>query len=126
MLRPKVMDELSIALEREVWSPHTSEEKIPLVNGAWIIVERLGLVEGIPKQVTYKQLMARYETAEHNKFPIPAGLKRGRRVNWVHLDSPSGIHLMFTGISGSGKSNAMRAMVSAIIEKQDPNDINFV
>ena len=32
---------------------------------------------------------------------------------------------MFTGISGSGKSNAMRAMVSAIIEKQDPNDINF-
>jgi hypothetical protein len=126
LIKSKVMEELSVSLEREVWSPHTSEEKIPLVNGAWIIVERLGLVEGIPKQVTYSQLMARYETADHNKFPIPAGLRRGRRVNWVHLDSPSGIHLMFTGISGSGKSNAMRAMVSCIVEKQAPSDINFV
>src|SRR5690606_18919480 len=53
------------------------------------------------------------------------GLKRGRCINWVHLDSPSGIHLMFTGISGSGKSNAMRAMTSAIIEKQSPTDIMF-
>lgn len=125
IIKPKIMDELSAALEREVWSPHTSEDQIPLVNGAWIVVERLGLVEGIPKQVTYRQLMARYETADHSKFPIPAGLKRGRRVNWVYLDSPSGIHLMFTGISGSGKSNAMRAMVSSIIEKQNPRDINF-
>src|SRR5690606_8062219 len=35
IIKPKVMDELSVALEREVWSPHTSEDKIPLVNGAW-------------------------------------------------------------------------------------------
>lgn len=126
ILKPRVMDELSTALEREVWSPHTSEDKITLINGAWVIVERLGLVEGIPKNVTYDQLMARYDTADHGKIPIPAGLKRGRRVNWVHLDSPSGIHLMFTGISGSGKSNAMRANISAVIEKQDPIDVNFV
>lgn len=125
LIQEKVMSELSVSLEREVWSPHTSEDNLPLVNGAWIVVERLGLVEGIPKHVTYKQLMARYETAEHKKFPIPAGLRRGRRINWVHLDSPSGIHLMFTGISGSGKSNAMRAMVSAVIEKQSPRDIMF-
>lgn len=126
IIQHKVLRELSVALEREVWSPHTSEDQISLVNGAWIIVERLGLVEGIPTNVTYRQLMARYETADHSKFPIPAGLKRGRRINWVYLDSPSGIHLMFTGISGSGKSNAMRALVSAIIEKQSPRDINFV
>lgn len=125
LIQEKVMSELSVALEREVWSPHTSEDNLPLVNGAWIVVERLGLVEGIPKHVTYKQLMARYETADHKKIPIPAGLRRGRRINWVHLDSPSGIHLMFTGISGSGKSNAMRAMVSAVIEKQSPQDVMF-
>lgn len=125
IIKPKVMQELSVTLEREVWSPHTSEDNFPLMNGAWIVVERLGLVEGIPKAVTYKQLMARYETADHSKFPIPAGLRRGRRVNWVYLDSPSGIHLMFTGISGSGKSNGMRAMVSCVVEKQSPNDINF-
>lgn len=126
LIKPTVMQELSIALEREVWSPHTSDESAPLINGAWIIVERLGLVEGIPRNITYKQLMARYETADHHKIPIPAGIKRGRRINWVHLDSPQGVHMMFTGITGSGKSNAMRAMVSAIVENQSPEDIIFV
>lgn len=126
IVQDRVMRELSVSLEREVWSPHTADEQIPFVNGAWIIVERLGLVEGIPRHVTYRQLMARYETADHKRIPIPAGLKRGRIVNWIHVDSPSGIHFMFTGISGSGKSNAMRAMVSAVIEKQDPADVNFV
>lgn len=125
IIKPKVMSELSVALEREVWSPHTSEDNTPFVNGAWIIVERLGLVEGIPRHVTYKQLMARYETADHSKLPVPAGLKRGRRINWVYLDSSDGLHFMFTGISGSGKSMTMRAMVSSVIEKQSPHDINF-
>lgn len=126
IISDKIMKELSVALEREVWSPHLSNDRVTLANGAWIVVERLGLYEGIPRNVTYKQLMARYETADHEKIPIPSGLKRGRRINWVHLDTPQGLHLMFNGISGSGKSNAMRAMASAIIEKQDPAEIRFI
>ncbi|MEM9954350.1 MAG: FtsK/SpoIIIE domain-containing protein [Chloroflexota bacterium] len=126
LIKSTVMQELSITLEREVWSPHTSDERFPLVNGAWIVVERLGLVDGIPKYITYRQLMARYDTADHSKLPIPAGIKRGRRINWVYLNSPSAVHIMFTGITNSGKSNTMRGMASALIEKQSPQDVSFV
>lgn len=121
ILTEKTLQNLTTALEREVWSPHV-KDGVSTVNGAWLVVERLGLVEGIQSSVTYRQLMARYETANHERIPIPAGLMRGRRINWVHLDSPHGIHMMFTGISGSGKSNAMRAMITAIVETQSPNE----
>ncbi len=124
ILQPWVMAELSTTLEREVWSPHVDED-VKNTNGAWIIVERMGLYEGIPKLVTYRQLMARYETADHSRIPIPAGLKRGRRVNWTYLDSHSSTHIMFTGITGSGKTVAVQASIAAVVERQSPRDAMF-
>lgn len=125
ILKESVMRELSVALEREVWSPHIHED-VNNTNGAWVVVERMGLYEGIPKSVTYRQLMARYETADHQRIPIPAGLKKGRRINWTYLDSHSSTHIMFTGITGSGKTNAVQASISAIVEKHSPQDVLFV
>lgn len=125
ILQDWVMRELSTTLEREVWSPHVNED-VNNTNGAWVVVERLGLYEGIPKTVTYRQIMARYETADAKRIPIPAGLKRGRRINWQYLDSHSSTHMMFTGITGSGKTNAIQASIAAIVEKQSPRDTLFV
>ncbi len=125
VLQPEVMKELSIRMRREVWSPQI-EENITYAAGAWIIVERLGMFEGIPKNVSYEQLMARYETAKHERIPIPAGVKRGRLINWVNLDSHSSTHMMWTGITGSGKTNAIQSAISAVIEKHSPETIQFI
>lgn len=125
ILTESVMRELTIALEREVWTPHINED-VSNTNGAWIVVERMGLYEGIPKNVTYKQVMARYETADHGRIPLPAGLKKGRRVNWTYLDDHASTHIMFTGITGSGKTNAIQACLAAMIEKQSPRDVLII
>ena len=125
LLKPNVMANLSAAIERQVWSPHIDED-VNHVNGAWIVVERMGLYEGIPKKVTYRQIMARYETAEHERIPLPAGLRKGRRINWTYLDSHASTHIMFTGITGSGKTNAIQSNISAVIETQSPRDVLFV
>jgi hypothetical protein len=125
ILTKEHMQELSNAVERPVWSPHVDED-INNTNGAWIVVERLGLFEGIPKKVTYRQIMARYATADHDRIPLPAGLRRGRRINWTYLDSHSSTHIMFTGITGSGKTNTVQACLSAIVEKQSPASVRVV
>lgn len=125
ILNERVMDDLTSVLEREVWSPHI-RDAVPTVNGVWLVVERMGLVEGIQREVSYSQLMARYETANHQLLPVPLGLMRGRRINWLELDSAQGLHTIFTGISGSGKSNLMRACISALVEKQSPKDVSMV
>ncbi|MEO0563337.1 MAG: FtsK/SpoIIIE domain-containing protein, partial [Chloroflexota bacterium] len=125
ILTAKTMADLSLSLEREVWSPQINEN-ISYSRGGWIVVERMGLYEGIPKKVTYRQIMARYETAEHSKIPMPGGLKKGRKINWVNVDSHASTHVMFTGITGSGKTNTIQAFISAIVEKQSPDDVVFI
>lgn len=126
ILQDWVMKELSITLEREVWSPHVGENDVNLINGAWLIVERLGLYDGIPKNVTYSQIMARYDTANHAQLPLPCGLKRGRRINWIEMLSPQATHIMYTGITGSGKTTAIQAQLTALIERQSPKDVAIV
>ncbi len=125
ILTARVMANLSNAIEREVWSPHIAED-VNHVNGAWIVVERMGLYEGIPKNVSYRQIMSRYETADHERIPIPAGLRKGRRINWQYLDSHGATHMMWTGITGSGKTVAIQSAITSVIERQSPDTVRFI
>ena len=128
LVKPETLRQLSVALEREVWCPQLSVDHFDgqWHNGAWVVVNRLGMPNGLPAQINYARLMARFPDNDRARIPLPLGVKPGRRINWLQLDSPLGCHVLISGITGSGKSTAIRAILAAITQTQSPRDIRYL
>lgn len=123
LVKEETLRELTIAVEREVESPHISENHT-FKNGAWIVINRLGLSDGLFNQINLSVLMARYMDDKRHAFPLPFGVKRGRVINWVYLkDHP---HLFINGQTGTGKSNLMHVILTTLIRKHSPDELKLV
>lgn len=123
LVKEETLRELTIAVEREVESPHISENHT-FKNGAWIVINRLGLSDGLFNQINLSVLMARYMDDKRHAFPLPFGVKRGRIINWVYLkDHP---HLFINGQTGTGKSNLMHVILTTLIRKHSPDELKLV
>jgi DNA segregation ATPase FtsK/SpoIIIE-like protein len=70
------------------------------------------------------QLLAKYPHDKRLKFPVPFGLRKGRIVNWAYLSEYP--HYMVNGISGSGKTNLFRVVLSTLISKNSPDEVRIV
>jgi DNA segregation ATPase FtsK/SpoIIIE-like protein len=119
------LNELSSACERPVYSPHQLQNGgMDHSNGTWLIVDRVGFTGGLPETLFLSQLLAKYPHDKRLKFPVPFGLKKGRIVNWAYLSEYP--HFMVNGISGSGKTNLFRVVLSTLISKNSPDEIRIV
>ena len=118
-----VLIHLTIACERQVVSPNM-DKRCDWSKGVWLQLYRHNYRDGLMNYVSYEQVMQRYPNDQHDKFPVPAGVKAGRYINWINLvDHP---HWLFAGQTGSGKTNLMRALISSLISTHSPDEIRFV
>lgn len=123
LVKTETLRELTIGCEREITSPHVSEE-VTFANGAWLELHRLGLTDGLLDFVDYDQVVSRYEVEKREKMPIPMGVKRGRNINWINLAEHP--HMLITGQNGSGKSNVINMVISTLISQHTPDEIRLI
>lgn len=123
LLAPDVMDDLTVACQRQVTTPHL-EENANWINGAWVIVNRLGSTDGLMNYIEFKPVMATYKREWHEELPFPMGVKQGRIVNWIRLTQQP--HLMVTGQTGSGKSNVFNTFIVTAVSMHSPDEIRLI
>lgn len=119
----ETLAELTAATQRPVSSPHVGNDPQPFENGVWVTVYREGLTDGLFNYIELNVLMDKYNQAHRAKLPAPIGVMRGRVVKWLYLsDTP---HMMFNGITGSGKTNCMVSMLAAWSTMNSPKEVRF-
>lgn len=123
LVTKKVLAELSIALERPVNSPNETGDAL-WHQGVWYEVDRLGLTDGLQTMVRWSEVMKRYPEDKRHRMPVPMGVKKGRKINWVYLDDEP--HLMVNGVTGFGKSNAIQMFLSTLVTKHSPDEVRFI
>jgi hypothetical protein len=125
LYKQETLTELSIATERIVTSPNVDDpDNCPASKGVWYVVHRLGLSDGVPELVRYRDVMSRYPDDKAHLLPLPMGVKPGRHINWTYLAKQP--HLMVNGVTGFGKSNTMRMVLATLVAKQSPELIRYV
>lgn len=119
----KVLIELATALQRPVNSPNRTGDA-NWHKGIWYEIDRLGLMDGLQNMVSWSQVMRRYPEDKRHLMPVPMGVMKGRKINWIYLVKEP--HLMVNGVTGYGKSNAMQMFISTLIMKHSPDDLRFI
>jgi hypothetical protein len=109
--------ELTTAAQRQITSVTNN-------NGAWIIVNRLNTVDGIKTYVTYADIMAAYRESDRMYLPIPMGVGERDEISWLHLAQYP--HFLVAGTTGGGKSNMINVIITTLISKHGPNEVQFV
>lgn len=123
LVKPETLSELSVACERPVSTPHTDNTPDSFQNGCWVVVHREGLTDGLFDYIEYDKVIAKYDDSKRHKFGVPVGIKRGRMVQWFYLDEQP--HIMVNGLTGSGKTNALRIMLTTWSQFHSPEEIRF-
>ncbi len=123
LIKEETLLELEAACECPVTSPHT-EDNQGFERGVWVVVHRVGMRDGLFNYVELNKLLPKYNQGLRSKFAVPVGIKSGRLIEYLCLsDVP---HLMFNGITGSGKTNVARAFIATWIRFFSPDEIKFV
>lgn len=129
LIKPETLRELEAALERPVYSPHNTPgdygSNASFENGAYICVARVDHRGGLSDYISWSSQMKHYPNDQRHKFPLPLGLKRGRKLNWGQIDNKSP-HYMFNGLTGSGKTNAIVGCIATLISNHSPDEIRFI
>jgi len=123
LVKPDTLIDLCAACERNVFTPHV-DENFSFRNGAWLVVERLGLTDGLFNYIELSHLLARYPQDRRGRFPLPLGVKRGRKINWIDLAKHP--HLFVNGLTGSGKSNTIHVILSTLIQMHTPAELGLI
>lgn len=123
LVKPETLSELAAACERPIGSPHTDNTPETFENGAWVVIYREGLTDGLFDFVDYERVVTKYDADKRTRFPIPLGVKRGRIVQWLYLSEHP--HLMCNGIPGSGKTNEIRVVLTTLCQYHSPDEIRF-
>lgn len=123
LVKPETLLELCAACERNVFSPHI-DEHFTFRNGGWIVVERMGLTDGLFNYIELPHLIARYPQDRRDRFPLPLGVRRGRKINWIDLVQHP--HLFVNGLTGSGKSNTIHVILSTLIQMHTPAELSLI
>lgn len=118
LISDETIEEISIACRRQVMGMKSYK------SGAWVVINRLDTADGILEYVSYSQVMARYDHANHPRIPIPLGVTEGRRINWIPFaDFP---HYLIAGTTGTGKSNMAKVILTTVIAKHAPQDVQII
>jgi len=129
LIKPETLDELSAACERPIWSPHNSPDhggyNLGFDRGAWLVLSRLDMLHSIPTYIELKHVLAKYRSDESSRFPLPFGVKRGRKINWGYIDNTSP-HFMINGLTGSGKTNCIVGCLVTLIQMNSPDEIRLL
>jgi S-DNA-T family DNA segregation ATPase FtsK/SpoIIIE len=74
--------------------------------------------------VTYQDIMAAYRESDRPFLPIPMGVGERDEISWLHLAQYP--HFLVAGTTGGGKSNMINVIITTLISKHGPNEVQFV
>ncbi len=118
LIDSSTLQELSWSTQRVVTAVYEDPRK-----GAWIIVNRLEGVGGLPTRVTFEQMLEHYP-ADMSKATIILGIGEHRKVHSVDLSKHP--HVLIAGSTGSGKSNIVKHLISSLLRFTEPDQLQFV
>jgi hypothetical protein len=118
LLHPDTLHELSHACRRVVEGRHDDPRK-----GAWVIVNRLEGVDGIPAYVSFKDMLPHFP-ADVSKGPVCLGIGEHREPHMVSLATHP--HILIGGTTQGGKSNWINAFIASLMRFCDPEELKFV
>ncbi|MCK6577284.1 MAG: hypothetical protein L6Q98_04175 [Anaerolineae bacterium] len=124
LVRTETLRELEAACECPVTSPHTGDSEQGFELGIWVIVHRVGMRDGLFDYIELNTVLAKYNQALRKQFAVPVGVKAGRIIEYLPLTTTP--HVMFNGITGSGKTNVARVMLTTWCRFYSPDEIKFV
>lgn len=128
LVKPETLAELSAVCERPVTSPHNPQEfggeDKDFSNGAWVVVHRIGMNGGLFNYIELSSVLRKYNQANRHHFPIPFGVRRGRKINYCYLDQHP--HIFIDGQTFAGKTNALRVAVCTLIQMHTPDEARIV
>jgi S-DNA-T family DNA segregation ATPase FtsK/SpoIIIE len=128
LTKPETLAELSVACERPVTSPHNGQEfggqDKDFSNGAWVVIHRIGMNGGLFNYVELSTVLKKYNQANRHHFPIPFGVRRGRKINYCLLDQHP--HVFVDGQTFAGKTNAIVQGLCTLIQMHSPDELRIV
>lgn len=118
LMQEKVTKALESALQLRV-------EAVPTVNnGYWYKVFRLQTADGIIDRLNYADVLPSTARYNHQHIPIVMGVGEGRQETVISLAHYP--HMLIAGMSGSGKSNMVKNIISTIITNHAPSEVRLV
>lgn len=91
--------------------------------GSWFVLEREGVIGGVPKQFSFGESIR--EIPKSAK-PLTYVVGVGRKGQIVTDDLTRAHHLFIAGATGGGKSVFVNQMISLIAMRADPRRVKFV
>jgi hypothetical protein len=122
LLADETLFELSMACQRRVSAYHEDRK------GAWVVVDRLDGVGGLPKMVRYPAILDQFP--DWNKSPekrrplVCLGMREHRWTEMVDLEDHP--HILVGGESGGGKSNLVNLFICTLISRMAPSSLKLM
>lgn len=93
-------------------------------QGAWLIVNRLEGISGIPKLVSFRDILPLFPVAKKEQLPFLLGIGQHRRAEIVYLEDLS--HVLVGGPTNTGKSNIVNGFILTLMHYYEPKDVQLV
>jgi len=110
--------ELGMACQRKVEAWIDTPDK-----GAWVIVNRLEGVGGIPRQVSWEHMLPHY-SGSTALGPIVLGSGEMRALQVTNLADT--FHILIAGSSGGGKSNMINSIICGLLRFTSPEEVKLI
>lgn len=117
IIEQRVLDDLGKAVGHKVNLRATDEA------GIWYVIERASGMMGIPIHV-YIQDMWRRFPASANSLTLPVGMTTNRKLVYESVDTM--VHALIAGETGGGKSNAQNTIISTLISRNSPSQLQML
>lgn len=117
-----VLAQISASIEMPVICPQAATGRWH--EGFWLYIQRNGLRDGLPDNVSYSEYMKRYPAEKRHLFPFPTGVREGMWATWQYLAGTP--HFLITGQTGSGKTNGLLSFISTLIVNHSPAELQLL
>ncbi len=116
---PETLVELGFACQRVVEAVNDDP-----IHGAWIVVNRLEGVGGLPTFVSYEAMLEHYPVNEIEQAPLLIGAGNVRKIQICNLAQYP--HVLIAGSTGGGKSNLINVFICTLMRYASPERLQFV
>ena len=114
---PKIIENLALAVGHPVFCRYTPE------RGFWYIIERELGKRGIPAHVKFDDMLAQ-RPGHIDGLSVPLGVGADKRIQWRSFSKM--LSMLIAGSPNGGKSNAVNAMLCALIKFNSPSKLRLL
>jgi DNA segregation ATPase FtsK/SpoIIIE-like protein len=107
-----VLQDLSVACRRPV------RFRLGVESGAWLMVERKSGVYGIPRRLTFSDVLDNWPHKSRKPLLVPLGVGENRRLVYKSLAQMP--HALVGGATGAGKTTLLHAWLCCLIMHNEP------